>query len=191
MSDELIKYLTKNLSLSDEIIDLLAKNSIIQEYKKGTMLLREGDEVDFCYLVLKGCIRSFLIKDGEEKTIEFYTEEQSVLPPDFGKSIPSMLYLECIEDTTAVVNNAGHEAKILAKYPELESVCRLMSEATTDNIQYNYIDYRTASAEERYLKMQSERPDLMQRIPQYLLASYLGIQPESLSRIRKRLNKNS
>jgi len=173
--------------MSEELIAILDKSAVIQNYAKGTILLREGDMVNTCYLILKGCMRSYLIKDGEEHTIEFYTEEQSVSPPHFGESIPSELYLECIEDTAAVISTCNHEAEMLEKYPELESVCRIMAEKMADTIQLSFMDFKKTSAEERYLTLIKERPNLIQRVPQYQLASYLGIQPQSLSRIRKRI----
>ena len=185
-ANEFVKYLSKHTS-SDELINIIAENAVIQEFKKGTLLLREGDRVTACYLILKGCIRSYVMKDGEEKTIEFYTEEQSVSPPGFGKSIPSELYLECIEDTIAAIGTPEGEVEMFGKYPELESSSRKMAEEVMENHQSSFADYKVSSAEERYLKLLKERPDLIQRVPQYQLASYLGVQPESLSRIRKRL----
>jgi len=128
-------------------------------------------------------------KRRREKTIEFYTEEQSVTPPNYGKSTPSDIYLECLEDTVAVIANPEQETEMYGKYPELESVCRVMAEELLVNYQSSFADYKMASAEERYLKLLKDRPDLIQRAPQYQLASYLGVTPESLSRIRKRLAK--
>jgi predicted acetyltransferase/CRP-like cAMP-binding protein len=189
MNHEFVKYLSTHTSLSDELIKIIVESTVIQNFKKGTILLREGDKVNKCYLILKGCIRSYTIKDGEEKTIEFYTEEQSVSPPGFGKSIPSELNLECIEDTVATVSTPELEMEMFGKYPELESSCRIMSEEMMANYQSSFTAFKIASAEERYLKLLKERPDLIQRAPQYQLASYLGIQPESLSRIRKRISK--
>jgi CRP-like cAMP-binding protein len=189
MDNEFIKYLSKNTSLPDELIHILVENTVVQNFKKGTLLLKEGDRVTACYLILKGCIRSYILKDGEEKTIEFYTEEQSISPPGFGKNIPSELYLECVEDTIVSAGTPEYEAAMFAKYPELESVCRTMSEEMASSYQTSFAEYKLSSAEERYLKLLKERPDLIQRVPQYQLASYLGIQPESLSRIRKRITK--
>ena len=189
MDNEFVKFLSKNTSLPDELLNILVENTIIKNFKKGTLLLKEGDKEAECYLILKGCIRSYVIKDGEEKTIEFYTEEQFVSPPNFGKSIPSELYLECIEDTVAVIGTPESEAEMFGKYSELESSARIMGEETMANYQSSFTDFKIASAEERYLKLQKERPDLIQRVPQYQLASYLGVQPESLSRIRKRITK--
>jgi CRP-like cAMP-binding protein len=191
MKNELAKYLSKNTSLSEELINIVVENMAIKEFKKGTILLREGDRAGECYLILKGCIRSYAIKNGEEKTIEFYTEEQSVSPPNFGKQTPSDTCLECVEDTIASVSSPEHETDMFGKYPELESTCRVMTEEMIANYQSAFIDYKITSAEERYLKLLKERPDLIQRVPQYQLASYLGIKPESLSRIRKRLNKKN
>lgn len=189
MVNEFVEYLSKNTPLSAELINTIVEKTLIQSFKKGTILLREGDRVNTCYLILKGCIRSYVIKDGEEKTIEFYTEEQSVSPPNFGKAIPSEIYLECIEDTVATLSTPELEAEMFGKFSELESTCRIMTEEMMENYQSSITDFKTASAEERYLKLLKERPDLIQRVPQYQLASYLGIQPESLSRIRKRLHK--
>jgi len=189
MINEFTKFLSKNESLSCEIINIIVENTVIQSFKKGTLLLKEGDRANECYLILKGCIRSYVIKDGEEKTIEFYTEEQPVTPPSYGKIIPSELYLECIEDTVATVGTSEQEAEMIGKYPELEYSCRIATEELMANIQSSFAEYKIASAEERYLKLLKERPDLIQRVPQYQLASYLGVQPESLSRIRKRMTK--
>ena len=186
-NNEFTEYLKKHTSLSDELIAVVENNIVIQNYKKGTILLHEGDEVNTCYLILKGCIRSYIIKNGEEKTIEFYTEEHSVSLPNFGKALPSELYLECIEDTVAAVSSCEHEAEMFLQFPELESKCRVMTEELMMENQLSLRDFKTDSAEERYQKLVQERPDLLQRVPQYQLASYLGIQPESLSRIRKRI----
>ena len=189
MENELVKYLSKNTSLSDELINIIVESSIIKSYKKGTVLLSEGEPSNECFLVLKGCIRSYLIKAGEEKTIEFYTEEQPVSPINFGKKTPSEHYLECIEDTVACVSTPELESGMFHNYPQIESACRIVTESIIGSYQASFADYRTTSAEERYLKLLKERPELIQRVPQYQLASYLGIKPESLSRIRKRLNK--
>lgn len=185
--NEFVKYLSKHTSLSEQDIQVIAESNIIKFFKKGTFLLRAGDFSNECFLIFKGCVRSFLVKEGEEKTIEFYTEEQPVSPVNFGKKIPSEYYLECIEDTIACVSIPENE--MFQEYPQLESACRIMAETMMTMYQTSFTDYRTSSAEERYLSLLKDRPGLIQRVPQYQLASYLGIKPESLSRIRRRLNK--
>ena len=187
--NEFFKYLSKHTPLSDELITTLSENLVVKSYNKGTILLNEGDLSNECYLILKGCVRSYLIKDGEEKTVEFYTEEQPVSPVNFGTNLPSEYYLECLEDTIACVSNPQQESEMFQQFPQIESASRVMMEEIMANYQTSFADFRTTSAEGRYLKLIKERPDLIQRVPQYQLASYLGIKPESLSRIRKRLSK--
>ena len=189
METELVKYLLKHTTLPDEVIKEVVETSVIKSFEKRTILLKEGEIPDKCYLVLKGCIRCYLLRDGEENTVEFYTEEQPVSPFNLIKGVPSEHYLECIEDTVVCISTSEHESKMFEKFPELESACRIVGEAMMSNYQTSFANYKTASAEERYLSLLRERPDLIQRVPQYMLASYLGIKPESLSRIRKRLNK--
>lgn len=190
MDNEVIKYLSKHISLSDGLIVIIKENIKIRTFKKGTILLKEGDFSNECYLIFKGCIRSYLLKDGEEKTTELYTEEQSVIPSCYGQKIPSEYYLECIENTTVSIATPELENEAFLKFPQLESVCRVMVEKMMAKFQESFADFKTASPEERYLRLLKNRPDLFQRVPQYQLASYLGIKPESLSRIRKRLVKN-
>ena len=189
VDNELARFLSKYTSLSSELIGLIAEGAVVKSYKKGTILLKEGDIPRECYLVFKGCIRSYLVKDGEERTIEFYTEDQPVSPLNIGKKTPSEYYLECIEDTVACMSTPEHESDMFQKFPQLESACRIVTEAMIADIQASFASYRVASAEDRYLKLLKDRPNLVQRVPQYQLASYLGIKPESLSRIRKRLGK--
>jgi CRP-like cAMP-binding protein len=189
MENKIIKYLSKYTSLSDELIDIIIKSTIIKNYKKGTVLLREGEISNESYFVLKGCVRSYLVNDGDEKTLEFYTEEHPLLPMSYGQKIPSEQYLECIEDSVLTVNTPDHENEMFLKYPQFESICRIMTEVMMVNFQESFVNYKLTNPEERYLFLIKKRPDLIQRVPQYQLASYLGIKPESLSRLRKRLVK--
>ena len=105
MENELVNFLSKNTLLSSELINIIVETSDIRSYKKGTVLLREGELSNECFLILKGCIRSYFIKDGEEIIIEFYTEEQPVSPINFGNKLPSKHYLECIEDTKDILQS--------------------------------------------------------------------------------------
>ncbi len=189
MENEILAYLTKYVSISDELKEVVVASSVIRRFEKGTVLLEAEKPAKESYLVLKGCLRSYLVRDGEEKTIEFYTEEQPVAPTNYGKGEPSGQYLVCAEDATLLINTPEHEAKMFREFPAFESVCRIMSEAMMANHQESFTNYKLMTTEERYLHLLETRPDLFQRIPQYQIASYLGITAESLSRLRKRLTK--
>jgi CRP-like cAMP-binding protein len=164
MEHEFAKYLSKHTSLTNEQIDLIVENTVVKNFKKGTVLLREGDRANECYLILKGCIRSYVIKDCEEKTIEFYTEEEPVSSPSFDTPTPSELYLECVEDTVACISTPELEAEMHRKCPELESAHRIVAEKLIANYHASFADYKTASIEERYLHLLKERPHKTSRV---------------------------
>ncbi len=188
MKSEILKYLSKYGIITEEIEKAISESTFIRNFKKGDILLKEGGVSKECYFILKGCIRSYFLKDGEEKTMEFYTEQHSVVPVNYDTLEPSEYYLECLEDTIVSVGNPKLEKEIFQKYPELESLSRKIAETEIIKQQISFTEFKTSSPEERYLNMLKLRPDLHQRVPQYQIASYLGIKPESLSRIRKRIS---
>jgi CRP-like cAMP-binding protein len=189
MENEILKYLSKYIPITEELEQELSKIEFIKFFTKGTILLEEGKISNECYFIIKGCIRSFYNKDGEEKTTEFYSEEQAVVPSAYGNKIPSKYYLECIEDTIAGVGTPELETEIYQKFPQIESLNRALGEVIMAKYQDTFAEFKMASPEERYLALLKNRPDIIQRVPQHQIASYLGIKPESLSRIRKRILK--
>ena len=189
MENKIIKYLSKYIPITKELEEAIIKSGFIKCFEKGTLLLEEGNMSNECYFIIKGCIRSYYIKDGEEKTTEFYTEEQAVTPSVYGKEIPSEYYIECIEDTIAGVGTPELETEMYQKFPQLVSLNRALGEAIMAKYLETFAEFKMTSPEERYLNLLKNRPDLIQRAPQHQIASYLGIKPESLSRIRKRIIK--
>jgi len=187
VESQILKYLSKYTVITKELEDIIAENTFIKSFKKGSILLKEGSISNECYFILKGCIRSYFLKGGEEKTIEFYTEEQAVTPSGYGKLIPSAHYLECIEDVIVSVGNPELEKETFQKYPQLESLSRVIAEVIIAKHQETFAEFKTSNPEERYLNLLKTRPDLLQRAPSHQIASYLGVKPESLSRIKKRI----
>ena len=189
MENEIIRYLSNYMVISEQLEDAIIKSDFIRNYKKGTVLLEEGKISNECYFIIKGCIRSYYINDGNDVSTDFFTEDQSATPSAYGKKIPSAYYLECIEDTIAGVGTPEIETEMFQKFPQLESLMRALGEAIMTKQQDNFAEFKMASPEERYFNLLKNRPDLLQRVPQHQIASYLGIKPESLSRIRKRIIK--
>lgn len=191
MKQLITTYLSKYIDLSDDVIDVLVENLPVKEFKKNTVLLKEGELCNECYFVLKGLIRSYYVKDGDEVTTDFHIEEQAATPSCYGTGKPSELYLECMEDTIAMIGTPALEDSLLKQYPVLETMSRIM----TDKIMAAYKEhldlFKLASPEERYLHLVKNNPALIQRVPQYYIAAYLGMKPESLSRIRRRLAGSS
>lgn len=173
---------------NDEIIASINELTTRKFFKKGDIIIREGQVIDQCHHVVKGCLRQYRIVDGEERSIFFYTENQSILSVTQSNSIfLSNYYVDCIEDTTVTIMTAADERELYARHPVVESMSRIALEGMIKGYQDMFSDYMVSTPEERYINLLETRPDLLTRVPQYHLASYLGVKPESLSRIRKRL----
>jgi len=189
MDNEIVKYLSKYIVVSPEMEEAIVESQFVKCFAKDTILLKEGELSNHCYFIINGCIRSYYLKNGEDKTTEFYTEEQAVTPTVYGQNIPSEYYLECIEDTIAGVGNPELEAEMNAKFPQLLTLNLALAEAIMAKNIACFAEFKMSSPEERYVNLLKNRPDLLQRAPLHQIASYLGIKPQSLSRIRKRIVK--
>ncbi len=187
MQDLLFDFLAKHVTLTEEEKNAILSVDIFRSVKKGTLLLEEGQYSRLSYFVVKGCLRSYYVVDGEERTTAFYTEMEGVTPPCVISKTPSQFYISCVEDTILTISHPDMEAEINGKFPKFESLCRRLSEQLLVKKQTDFDEYKTSSPEQRYLKLMESRPDLIQRVPQRQLASFLGIKPESLSRLRGRI----
>ena len=187
MEHLLFEFITKYIPLSEEEKETLISLDIFRTIKKGTILLKEGQHSLEGYFVLKGCLRTFYIIDGEERTTAFYTEMEGVTPNCVLTKQASEYYISCTEDSIISVSNPDMEADIFEKFPKFETLCRMLSEELLSKNQTSLDEFKTSSPEQRYLNLTKTRPDLVQRVPQHQLASFLGITPQSLSRIRTRL----
>ena len=189
MATSLLQFLSKYATLSEEEVQLIKEQNIIREFKKESILLKEGQIAKECYLVLKGCVRIYYLIDGDEKTTEIFTENEAIIPVSYTKQEPSACYITCVEDCILSLGNADSTAQFINTFPKFAPIISKISNDLLANQQISADTYKNLSPEKRYQKLVELRPDLVQRVAQYHLASYLGIKPQSLSRIRKRLSK--
>jgi CRP-like cAMP-binding protein len=187
MQDLLFDFISKYIALTEDEKNAILSLDIFRPVKKGTILLKEGQQSKNSYFVLKGCIRTYYVLESEEKTTAFYTEMEALTPPCVISKTPSEYYISCVEDTILVVSNADMGVAINRKFPKFEIMCRILSEELLAKQQIDFDAFKTSSPEQRYLNLVQKRPDLIQRVPQHQLASYLGIKPQSLSRLRARI----
>jgi CRP-like cAMP-binding protein len=191
MQDILFDFISKYISLTEEEKNAILSLDIFRSVKKGSVLLKEGQKSQENYFVLKGCIRTYYIIDGEEKTTAFYTEMEGLTPPSVISNTRSEYYVSCIEESILLVSNSDMGIEINSKFPKFEIMCRILSEELLAKERINFDEFKTSSPEQRYLNLLQKRPDLIQRVPQHQLASYLGIKPQSLSRLRARILEKS
>lgn len=187
MQDILFNFISKYITLTDEEKNTLLSLNLFQSAKKGTILLEQGQNTNKNYFVLKGCIRVYYMIDGEEKTTAFYTELEGVTPHCAINKTPSEYYVGCVEDSILLVSNDDMSVEVNSKFPKFDTMCRMLSEELLAKQRMDFDEFKTSSPEQRYLNLIQKRPDLIQRVPQHQLASYLGIKPQSLSRLRARI----
>lgn len=191
MKNILFDFISKYISLTEEEKDVILSLDLFRSLKKGETLLKEGQNSKDSYFVLKGCIRTYYIIDGEEKTTAFYTEMNALTPHCVVNKTPSDYFISCVEDSIITVSNSDMEAEINSKFPKFDIMCRMLSEELLAKQRIDFDEFKTSSPEQRYLNLLQTRPDLIQRVPQHQLASFLGIKPQSLSRLRARILEKS
>jgi len=183
----LFDFISKYIALSEEEKQAITDLDIFSVVKKDTVLLKEGQTSNKSYTVLQGCLRVFYIIEGEEKTTAFYTEMEGITPHCVINHQPSEYYISTVENSIIATTDTEMEASIFEKFPRFETLCRIISEQLLVKSQATFDEFKTSSPEQRYLNLLKTRPDLTQRVPQHQLASFLGITPQSLSRLRARI----
>ena len=177
--------------LNEDEINLIVKKTIVKQFKKDDILLRQGQIPTKCYMVVEGCVREYLIKDGVEKSTAFFTEGDTFSPAaSAGKDIPSDHYWVCVEDCVLTTSNKSFENELRSALPRLDAVFQQIALEKLQNAKAEWSDFISSSPEERYLHLLETKPALFNRIPHHQIASYLGMKPQSLSRIRKRILDN-
>lgn len=189
--ERIIAFVTESVKLDEGQKEVVRTSSRIERHPKGTVLLAQGDVARRTWLVVRGCVRVFAKSGTEERTLDFLTEFHPAAPPTYGTDVPSPVSFECLEDLVASGGTPEDEAATFAAHPSFQSVCRIMGQVLMARLQKTHIDVLTRTPQERYLDLVARRPDLLQRVPQYHVANWLGIQPETLSRIRRRLARKS
>lgn len=175
--------------LTPEEIQVIQEATIVRKYKKGEMLLKEGQTQTECYMILVGCIREYIIDNGGDKTTAFYTEGDKITSySSEGKNIASKHYLECVEDCIITVSSQNFEDELRKLVPRMDAIIQQIAKEQLGKNKDEFTTYVASSPEERYQKLLDTKPTLFNRVPQYQIASFLGVKPESLSRIRKRIH---
>ncbi|MDR6721609.1 CRP-like cAMP-binding protein [Paenibacillus amylolyticus] len=191
MNDILLDYMSRLTSLSIEQQEAILNEIQIEEFNKGSVLIQQGDIPTKCFFVIRGCVRQYSIDmSGREFTSNFYTEEQAIALFNHHKiDKASECTFVCAEDSVLVVGDLMTEQDMYSKYTQLESMTRQMIEQSFSEVQENFAAFIASSPEERFKSLLVKRPTLIDRVPQHQLASYLGMTPESLSRIKKRMDQ--
>lgn len=156
-----------------------------------TVLLREGDIARNAYLIEKGCLRVWFINKGEDITFQFFFENNTVSSIEsFKKSVPSIFSIETIEPCTLWVINKTDMDIMLNEVDEIPAVRNQILDTLFERTLHymtHFLSFIRDTPQERYLNLVTQRPYIVQRVPQHYIASYLGISSVHLSRIKNKL----
>lgn len=162
------------------------------EVPAKTILLREGQVSKKAFFIEKGCLRAWVNKNGKDITFQFFFEQQNISSAEsFRKNIPSFITIESVEPCILYWIGKDDLVKIMEELMEIPELRARFIDGVFDR-QFNYIrqllSFITETPRERYLKLIKEKPHILMRVPQQYIASYLGITPVSLSRIRNKVS---
>lgn len=187
--EQLRKQIELFTQLSDEAWQTLLPHLEIKVFSKNDKLISEGQRAYEMGMVVEGMFRQYYIRDGEEKTTYFFFEQHFIggyISCLSGK--PSLLTIEALSEATVVLFPYEVLLGLYQQYPDWQMFGRKIAEYATMGLEERMVSLLTKSAEERYLELlSSNRQKILERIPQQYIANYLGITPESFSRIRHRL----
>lgn len=188
MTDFVQQFLRKMNRFTPEEIELIATQMTVEHFKKGEIVVREGTVCKKCYVVAQGSLRQFQVVEGTEKTSGFFLAgELAILYGSYLDGQPSPYNIQCLEDSILISGTLEQEEQIRQHLPEMGSLANYFLVDDFKKAE-NYISLLNGfSPEQRYLLLLEQRPELIQRIPLVHIAGYIGVTPESLSRIRKRI----
>jgi CRP-like cAMP-binding protein len=183
-------YVSTCLELTDEELNVF--HGFLTRHKIGrkTMLLREGEICRFEAFIIKGCIRSYFIDEqGYETIIQFATENWWVSDlASFYDESPSRMFIETLEDSEVFMIDHEQKEELFIRLPQFERLFRILVQRSLSVLQERYFNSMSLPAKDRYGLFVQTYPDLLHRVPQHMIARYLGISPEFLSKIRGELS---
>ena len=191
MFELLRTHIEKRVHLTDEEFEISAKYFIPKKLKKHQFLLNEGQVCTHIGFVNSGCLREYTIDNkGNEHIIQFAIEDWWVSDLNsFLSGSPSKYNIDALQNSEVLLLEKSERDKLLDACSKMERFFRLLMEAHHVATEERVADSLSRSAEERYIKFMKTYPRIFNEIPQNQIASYLGITPQSLSRIRKELSE--
>jgi CRP/FNR family transcriptional regulator len=183
-----IDHIKKYISLNEDDIQILFTYIKSIEVKKKHFLLEEGEICKANYFVEKGLLRMFFINDkGVEQITQFALENWWLSDyMSFSMQSQAQFYIQAIENTEVIVLEHHKQEELFKQLPQLERYFRIIIQRAYAASQMRFKYFYDYSKEENYRQFVALFPEFVQRIPQYMLASYLGLTPEYLSELRKK-----
>jgi len=190
MYAELIQVFNQIVKIPERDEVLLREIFTPKVLKKKEFFLQEGQKNDKAAFISKGLVRYFVIKNDEESTLEFSQELEFIADfPSFDDRGSSVQYIQAVEDCELLVTNYAGIQRIYNEFENGNLIGRKVMEHRFKVMMTQLLSIYMHNPEQRYQYFIDKYYNIAQRIPQYLIASYVGVKPQSLSRIRKRMSE--
>ncbi len=160
-----------------------------KKFDRNEFILKAGEIPKFSIFVLKGCLRQYIVNEKGEESIVYFAEERHWIGdlPALRHRTISNFNFQAIEKCELLTITADNWERAFAEFPWWTEAHVTGYQKWASKIQQQMADFHSQTGETRYLNLLKEKPKLLQRVPQHYIASYLGISPETLSRIRKKI----
>lgn len=191
-AESLITYLNQMLPLDEEEALVISKVVRQRSVKRRQFILQEGDICQHNTFVVEGCFRMYMVDlNGKEHNLQFAIENWWIGDiGSFHSEEPSRLNIEAMENSVVLQINKSDLLMLFVEYPKFNRLFRVLAENALVSAQRRTLQNISSTAEERYLDFQTRYPHFFNRISNVQIASYLGVTPEFLSTIRKKLSKS-
>lgn len=186
-------YFNQLVDLPDTAWDAVLSVAHAGSYEKKRILLEPGQVCDRMLFIHQGAMRLYRLLDGIDVTYFFYFPDSFAFATDFSSfktEQPTQFYLECIDDCQVTTFYRSDIYALYDRFPQMQKFGRLMAEYAYLMMDRRMSHFQFHNLETRYLALLQEEPTLLQRVPQHLIATYLGVTPESLSRIKQRVTRS-
>lgn len=191
MHAALIQEFKKHISLTNEEEELITSSFRFKKVRRNQILVQPPDMALYEHFVVSGCLFEYYLDDnGTQHTLKFAPEGWWTTDlRSFLKGQPSIYFIEALEDSEILIVSKEALDRLLEKVPSLNSYFRILYQNAIISLEERLLCMISTKADERYLKFVQKYPQLENRLPQYLIASYLGVTPEFFSRVKSRIYK--
>jgi CRP-like cAMP-binding protein len=188
-SKPLLDYIRKHISLTDQEETLVLSRSSNRKFLKGQFVVQQGDVCKYESFVVSGCMKTFYQdNDGHEHIVMFAIENWWASDFDsFITGAPATYNIQCLENTELIQFTYENLELLYKEVPKLERLFRIIFQRALVVTEKRIIGNFALPSKDRYLQFRKQYPEIDQRVPQYMIASYLGITKEFLSKIRSQL----
>ena len=188
----LIEYFNNFIPLSEEEKQAVESNFKPRKLKRRQFILQEGEVSKHNTFVVEGCLKMYLIDEkGKEHNLQFAIENWWIGDiGSFHSEEPSRLYIEAMENSEVLQISKEDQLDLFVKHPKFNRIFRVFTENALVSSQRRILQNISSTAEERYLDFAQRYPYLFKRISNVQIASYLGVTPEFLSTIRKKITRS-